>query len=81
MVYLLASLVSTPMVHGSKLSLSNKEKGILLAIAFSGAVIAPTMFFLGLEQTTASDAALLSNGEIIFSVMLALLFFKEKLRL
>ena len=51
----------------------------MLAIALSGAVVAPVLYFAGLEQTTASDTAILGNGEIIFSVLLALLFFKERL--
>jgi drug/metabolite transporter (DMT)-like permease len=38
------------------------------------------MFFFGLRQTTASDTSLLANGETIFSVVLAILFFKEKLK-
>jgi drug/metabolite transporter (DMT)-like permease len=38
------------------------------------------MFFFGVRQTTASDASLLANGETIFSIMLAILFFKERLK-
>ena len=38
------------------------------------------MFFTGLKLTTASDTALLSNGETVFSILFALLFFKEKLK-
>lgn len=40
----------------------------------------PIMFFIGLKQTTAADTALLSNGETVFSILFALLFFKEKLK-
>ena len=39
------------------------------------------MYFFGLELTTATDTALLANGEIAFSILLAMLFFKERLRL
>ena len=39
------------------------------------------MFFTGLKLTTAADTALLSNGETVFSILFALLFFKEKLKL
>ncbi|MDH3204017.1 MAG: DMT family transporter [Nitrosopumilus sp.] len=78
-VYFLASLVATPLIGRAKFSISNKDKILLLVIALSGAVVGPTLFFIGLEDTTASDSALLLNGEIIFSVFLAILLFKEKL--
>jgi drug/metabolite transporter (DMT)-like permease len=45
----------------------------------SGAASAPAMFFFGLKLTTAVDGSLLSNGEIIFSIVLALTIFGEKL--
>ena len=44
------------------------------------AAAAPIMFFTGLKLTTAADTALLSNGETVFSILFALLFFKEKLK-
>jgi len=53
---------------------------IVLTTSIIGATIAPAMFFLGLGQTTASDTSLLSNGETIFSIIIATLFFKEKLK-
>jgi drug/metabolite transporter (DMT)-like permease len=37
------------------------------------------MFFSGLKLTTAANGSLLSNGEIIFSIILALTLFGEKL--
>ncbi|MBV9667567.1 MAG: DMT family transporter [Nitrososphaeraceae archaeon] len=52
---------------------------ILITTSIIGAAIAPAMFFFGLRQTTASDTSLLANGETIFSIILAILFFKEKL--
>lgn len=53
---------------------------IVITTSIIGAAIAPAMFFLGLGQTTASDTSLLSNGETIFSIIIATLFFKEKLK-
>ena len=79
-VYFLAALVATPIAQRTKFSLNRKDWRLLLAIALSGAVIAPVLYFIGLEQTTASNTAILGNGEIIFTVLLALLFFKERLR-
>jgi drug/metabolite transporter (DMT)-like permease len=59
-----------------------KRRYYILVIVTSiiGAAIAPAMFFVGLRQTTASNTSLLANGETIFSIMLAILFFKEKLK-
>jgi len=79
MVYFLASLVSTPLTQRTKFSPNRKDWGLLLAVALSGAVIAPVLFFIGLEQTTAADTAILGNGEIIFSVLLAIIFFKDRI--
>ena len=78
-VYFLASLVATPLIHKRKISISIKDKGLLLTIAISGAVIGPILFFAGLEESSASDSALLLNGEIIFSTFIAILLFREKL--
>jgi drug/metabolite transporter (DMT)-like permease len=44
-----------------------------------GATIAPVMFFLGLEQTSA-DTSLLANGETVFSILFALVIFNERMK-
>ena len=53
----------------------------VVIIALFGAVIAPILYFTGLEQTTASEASVLSTGEILFTVLIARLFFGEQIRL
>ena len=53
---------------------------IIITTSIIGATIAPAMFFFGLGQTTASDTSLLSNGETVFSIIFAILFFNEKLK-
>ena len=90
MVYLVAALVMTPIAHiRSSTSISPATTKVfqrqndylyIFAIAISGAVIAPTLYFIGLEQTTASNAAILSNTEIVFTVLIAVLFFKERIK-
>ena len=60
-----------------------KEKTIFLyifGIAILGAVIAPTVYFIGLEQTSASHTAILSTAEVVFTVLIALLFFGEQIK-
>jgi drug/metabolite transporter (DMT)-like permease len=59
---------------------SNKKNYFLLLLtSLCGAVIAPIFFFYGLSNTSASDSAILINGEILFSILLAVVFFNEKL--
>ena len=60
---------------------NNKKKNyfLLLLTSLCGAVIAPTLFFSGLSNTSASDSSILINGEVLFSILLAIVFFNEKL--
>jgi drug/metabolite transporter (DMT)-like permease len=81
MAYLIAALTFTPLAKREKTQFQKKDYGLLVTVAICGAAIAPYLYFVGLHQTTASDTSLLSNAEIVFTVLLALLFFKEKLRL
>jgi drug/metabolite transporter (DMT)-like permease len=90
MVYLIAAVVMSPIAHRN--SSNNSERGnntlllkrrdylYIIAIAILGAVMAPTLYFIGLEQTTASNAAILSNAEIVFTLLIAVLFFREKIK-
>ena len=48
-------------------------------MSIAGAVIAPLLFFYGLYLTSASNTAVISNTEIVFTVIIAILFFKEKI--
>ncbi len=60
--------------------LKKDDYALLLIIGLLGACIAPFLFFEGLNKTTASNASVLSGGELLlFSVIFALLFFKEKI--
>jgi drug/metabolite transporter (DMT)-like permease len=63
-------------IHSQK----GKDYFYVLVIALLGAVIAPILYFIGLEQTTASHASVLSTGEILFTVLIALLFFGEQIK-
>ncbi|HJT09384.1 MAG TPA: DMT family transporter [Candidatus Nitrosotalea sp.] len=82
LVYLLAALSSAPLSYKVKgFQVKTRDWPLVLAITISGSILAPTLFFTGLEQTTASDTAILSNSEMMFTVLFALIFFKEKLKL
>ncbi|TVP41808.1 DMT family transporter [Candidatus Nitrosocosmicus arcticus] len=58
---------------------SRKDYWFLFLIGIIGAALAPFLYFSGLQMTSASNTSILTNGEIIFTVLIALLFFKEKL--
>jgi len=80
MAYLIAALTFTPLAKGNKTSFTRRDYWLLIVVSVCGASLAPFLYFLGLSESTASDTSLLSNAEIVFTVLLALLFFKEKLK-
>ena len=58
---------------------NKKNYSLLLLTSLCGAVIAPILFFYGLSNTSASDSSILVSGEILFSILLATIFFNEKI--
>ena len=80
MSYLIASATFTPLAHKSKILFSKNDYAILIIVSICGATLGPLFYFMGLNQSTASDTSLLSNAEIVFTVLLALIFFKERLK-
>lgn len=59
--------------------LVEKDYGLLLLIDLIGASIAPFVYFNGLELTSASNTSILTNGEMIFTVLIAMVFIRAKL--
>jgi len=57
---------------------SRKDYLILFLTAIFGAVIAPAVYLSGLSRITAVNAALLANVEILFIIVIGILFLKEK---
>lgn len=79
MVYLISAVAITPATLHKPVSFKKKDFALILCVAITGAVIAPLMYFHGLHITSASNTAVLSNMETVFTVAIAILFFKEKL--
>jgi drug/metabolite transporter (DMT)-like permease len=79
MIYLIASTTLTPLARGQSFPSAKKNYLLIFVISMCGATIAPSLFFIGLTHASASDAALIANGEVFFSVLLAIVFFKERL--
>lgn len=75
--YTIAGLMLVPFAKAS-FRLQGREARYMIAITASGAVVAPVLLLSGLQMTAASDAAILSNGEVLFTVILSSLFFGER---
>jgi len=52
---------------------------IVVISAFVGGIVGPVVYFFGLQTTAASDASLLANAEMVFTIVLASIAFREKL--
>ena len=52
----------------------------MIITAISSSVIAPILYLNGLNQTTAVNASLLINIEVLFIISMSLILFKEVLR-
>lgn len=79
LVYFISGATITPVVKRDRYSIKTKDYLFLIITSICGGAIAPAMFFFGLKLTTAINGSLLSNGEVIFSILLALTIFGEKL--
>ncbi|HJU78900.1 MAG TPA: DMT family transporter [Nitrososphaeraceae archaeon] len=79
-IYLIAGLFFTPLAARTSSKITRKTFFLIVVSAVSGAAIAPIIFFQGLKMSTAADTALLANGETVFSILFALLIFRERLK-
>jgi drug/metabolite transporter (DMT)-like permease len=81
LVYLIAGFTFTPLAQQTGFrKFTKRYYFLILTSAILGATIVPVMFFLGLEKTTAADTSLLANGETVFSILFALVIFKERMK-
>ena len=81
LVYIISAITLSPFAQKQKQKFARRDLLLIISIAVCGAVIAPSLYFVGLTHASASDAALIANGEVFFSVLLAVMFFRERLRL
>lgn len=77
-VYTIAGLGLIPFAKGSFRFDTRRDYYYLAIVTVFGAVAAPLLLLYGLQQTDASDAAILTNGEIVFTIILSAIFFGEK---
>ncbi len=56
-----------------------KSLPLLVLVTLCGSILGPLLFYNGLRLTSAVTAALLSNGELLFTSIIAIAVFKESL--
>lgn len=69
-------LLETPTKTEEKITRSDYETLALVIIC--GSILAPFLLMYGLNQTTAVNTSLLLNAEVLFTVIIAVLFWKER---
>ena len=77
-VYTISGLALIPFAKGSFTFERRDDYVYILIVTIFGGVLAPTLLMYGLQQTAASTAAILTNGEIVFTIALSSIFFGEK---
>lgn len=86
LVYLLAFALLTPIARVNRIrdaaakpfKIAKHSWLLVASIAVAGAIIAPSLYFVGLINAKASDTALLANAEVVFTVLIAIAFFNER---
>jgi drug/metabolite transporter (DMT)-like permease len=79
-VYTISGLALIPFAKGSFTFERKQDYVYVLILTIFGGVFAPMLLMYGLQQTAASTAAILTNGEIVFTIALSSIFFGEKPR-
>ncbi|HJS83377.1 MAG TPA: DMT family transporter, partial [Nitrososphaera sp.] len=77
-VYTISGLALIPFAKASFRMDIKRDYAWLAAVTLLGAVAAPALLLYGLQQTDASDASILTNGEVIFTIILSAAFFGER---
>ncbi len=77
-VYTISGLSLIPFAKGSFAFERSDDYFYVLIVTIFGGVLAPVLLMYGLEETAASTAAILTNGEIVFTIALSSIFFGEK---
>jgi len=79
-IFIINGMFFTPIrKNGESVKKIGKKNYFLLGIIGVIEVLAISTYFFGLKESTAVNASILTNGEIIFSILIALIIFKEKL--
>jgi drug/metabolite transporter (DMT)-like permease len=77
-VYTISGLALIPFAKASFTFERTDDYFYVVIVTIFGGVLAPVLLMYGLQQTAASTAAILTNGEIVFTIALSSIFFGEK---
>ncbi len=77
-VYTISGLALIPFARASFTFERKFDYLNVIIVTIFGGIAAPVLLMYGLQQTAASTAAILTNGEIVFTLALSSLFFGEK---
>lgn len=77
-VYTISGISLIPFAKASFAFERRDDYFYVLIVTIFGGVLAPVLLMYGLEETAASTAAILTNGEIVFTIALSSIFFGEK---
>jgi drug/metabolite transporter (DMT)-like permease len=77
-VYTISGLALVPFAKASFTFQTRDDYFYIIIVTIFGGVLAPVLLMYGLQQTAASTAAILTNGEIVFTIVLSSIFFGEK---
>lgn len=77
-VYTISGLSLIPFAKASFAFERRDDYFYVLIVIIFGGVLAPVLLMYGLKETAASTAAILTNGEIVFTIALSSIFFGEK---
>lgn len=77
-IYVISGLSLIPFARASFRLKSRRELRYMVALTAFGGMAAPMLLLYGLQGTSASDASILTNGEVLFTIILSSLLFGEK---
>lgn len=77
-IYVISGLSLIPFARASFRLKSSRELRYMVALTAFGGIAAPMLLLYGLQETSASDGSILTNSEVLFTIILSSLFFGEK---
>lgn len=78
LTYVISGLALVPFGRASFRLGSSKEYAYIIIVSLLGAAAAPALLLYGLSMSSSSDASILSNVEMIFTIILSAVFFGER---
>lgn len=77
-IYVISGLSLIPFARFSFRLKSRRELRYMITLTVFGGIAAPMLLLYGLQATTASEASILTNSEVLFTIILSSLLFGER---